>query len=83
MKNFTEIIEQRERIIANAKHIIILIENLNTLMKSLIDEGNYDAVPAIAVKASNAKAKLTIMLEQNVEYDDAELIFEAQKEQAA
>ena len=83
MKNFTEIIEQRERVTSDAKHVIELIKNLDEMMQQAIEEGSYLYIQKLATSAHNAKAKLTIMLEQNLDYDEANEIFKAQKEQAA
>jgi hypothetical protein len=83
MKNFTEIIERRERVTSDAKNVIELIEGLNKTMQEAIEEGSYLFIQKLATRAHNAKLKLAIMLEQNLDYDEADKIFKAQKEQAA
>ena len=83
MKNFNELIERREQINEDIKYLKGMLDYGHESLKIHLSNNDYESMLVFVTNNASIKAKLMIILEQNVTLEEAKAIIKAQKEQAA
>jgi hypothetical protein len=82
MANLNELIERRKQINEDIKYLKGMLEVGHEALEMLLSNNDYESMIFYVTANANLKAKLMIILEQNVTLEEAKAIIEAQKEQA-